>query len=375
MANHSKILARGLQRGERDPDRVLAGWLGPRFMAYRKRFEEAEAGRRLDYPLHLDIDVATVCQLGCPMCPAGREAGENPFPGFGLFMDEALYMGAVREAEVLGVPSIRLGMTGEPLLAPDVDLWALEATRRGFLDVSLITNGQGLDGRTSERLIGAGLTRLMVSVDAATEGTYGLVRPGGDFERLLANVGEFLRARARHGSPLPLLRLSFVVMDGNEGEVGLFGEKFASLADYLTFQDYLNVVGLPETDFKAGPAKRLPAGGEFFCPDPLTRLAIHADGGLFPCCSDFGRLAPLGNLKTASLREVWNSPEARRLAGPGGRGNLACRACLRASGAGDCAAGTDSPGPGAKGPGPGGPVTFGPRPRALAELGDPAGLG
>ncbi|MDR0622451.1 MAG: radical SAM protein [Deltaproteobacteria bacterium] len=378
MAKFTKTLARGRQESERDPEAILARELGPRFMAYRKRFWSAELGLRPEIPLHLDVDVATVCQLGCPMCPAGREAGENPFPGFGLFLDEELYLSAVREAEKLGIPSIRLGLTGEPLLAPDMDLWVLEASKRGFLDIALITNGQLLDASLSERLIQAGLTRLMVSVDAVTEATYQTVRPGGDYARLLANLEAFLEVRERLGSRLPVLRLSFVVRADNQAEAAPFAEKFSGLADYLAFQDYLNVVGRPDTDLGLKPAKALPENAKHRCPDPLTRLAIHADGGLFPCCSDFGRLAPLGNLATHGLKEVWNSRRALVLAGSGGRLSAPCQACLKASGhlapseRANGAGGGDGPGQGTgQGTGPKG--WAGPNPRALAELDGQAG--
>jgi radical SAM protein with 4Fe4S-binding SPASM domain len=139
---------------------------------------------------------------------------------------------------------------------------------------------------------------------------------------------------------------------------------FSPLADYLAFQDYLNIFGRAETDFKPSESDLPPKiaidsvakTSPFFCPDPLTRLAVHADGGLFPCCSDFGRLAPLGNLKTHTLREVWNSPRALKLASPAGRQSLPCRECLKASGTEE--ASED----------PSIPVAGNPRSRALAEI-------
>jgi radical SAM protein with 4Fe4S-binding SPASM domain len=266
------------------------------------------------------------------MCPASLESRENPFPGFGLFMDRELYREAIRQAEEMKVPSIRFGLSGEPLLVADIDRWVAEAVKKGFIDLALITNGQLLDRRMSQKLIEAGLTKLMISVDAATEGTYSQVRPGGNFDRLIGNIQSFLRIRKELKTILPVLRLSFVVMTKNQRESDLFREKFSNLADYLSFQDYLNINGSDKTNFKVGPVKKRPAKNCFFCPDPLTRLAVYADGGLFPCCSDFGRLKPLGHLKTHSLKEIWNSAQALALVGPNGQQNPACQRCLAASG-------------------------------------------
>jgi molybdenum cofactor biosynthesis enzyme MoaA len=153
-----------------DPEARLSAMLGPRFAAYRRAFAAAEAGLRPSAPLHLDIDVTTICQLACPMCPTGGADGLH-FPGLGLVMGEGLYQTALREAAELGVPSIRLGMTGEPLLIPDIDRWVAEARAAGMIDIGLITNGQSLTDEMALRLIMAGLTRLMISVDAATAAT------------------------------------------------------------------------------------------------------------------------------------------------------------------------------------------------------------
>ncbi|MDR0355904.1 MAG: radical SAM protein [Deltaproteobacteria bacterium] len=314
-----------------NPDWILGERLGPAFLSYRRRFKRIE--RRLENrppaPMHLDIDVTTVCQLACPMCPASLDGAENPFPGFGLFMDEEIYFEVLKQAQNKGVPSLRLGVTGEPLLVPDLDQWVFAAKEAGFLDVALVTNGQLLDEKTSERLVKAGLTRLMISVDAASAAVYERVRPGGDFERLLGNIETFLNVRQDLGGPLPLLRLSFVVMGSNRAEMDAFREKFAGSADYLAFQDYLRIVG-PTTQALRTDEDHLETK-PFSCPDPLTRLAIYADGSMFPCCSDFGRLEPVGSLWDMSLEQAWNSPRALKLAQPEGRNCLSCRKCREAS--------------------------------------------
>jgi hypothetical protein len=310
-----------------DPDARLAALLGPRFAKYRRDFKAAESGIRPPAPLHLDVDVTTACQLACPMCPAGGSF-ESDFPGMGLFLDEKLYQEALREAERLSMPSIRLGMTGEPLLISDIDRWAMEAKAAGFIDLALITNGQLLSAEKSTLLIEAGLTKLMVSVDAACPETYAKMRPGGDFERLVENIEDFLAVRFAKNSRLPLLRLSFVVSSLNKSEIEAFRAKFSTLADWLVFQDYLSL----SPDPSLAPADLERPGKDLSparCPDPLARMALLSDGGLFPCCSDFARLAPLGRMPRDSIESVWRSQAAESLAA-----NLdhpSCRKCLAAS--------------------------------------------
>ncbi|MDR1044960.1 MAG: radical SAM protein [Candidatus Adiutrix sp.] len=311
----------------RDPQAVLSGLLGAPFAEYRRRWAEAEGDRRPAAPLHLDVDVTTACNFRCPMCPAGQSG--HIFPGFekGRFLDRALYRKALAEGRAFGLPSLRLGLTGEPLLIDDLDQWVAEAREAGVLDISLISNGRLLSGEMSRRLIRAGLTRLMISVDAAGAGTYARVRPGGDWRILLKNIDDFLRLRRELNSPTPLLRISFVEMSLNQGQQRAFEEIFGPRADYLSFQRYQNILGGRETDFR--PAGQAPAGaGQGFCAEPLTRLALHADGGLFPCCSDFGRRSPLGRLPADGLLGTWNSAAAAALARPGAPGREPCRSCL-----------------------------------------------
>jgi hypothetical protein len=233
------------------------------------------------------------------------------------------------ESQKNQLPALRLGVTGEPLLLKNIAQYVQAARDRGVLDVALITNGQNLWPEMSQALIAAGLTRLMVSVDAATESTYRLVRPGGDWARLKSNLRDFLAIRASLKSPLPLLRLSFVDLALNAADKPLFERDFGPLADYLTFQSYQSLGGLPNLNpglDNAPPASLSPGD---VCLEPRCRLALHADGGLFPCCSDFGRLQPLGYFPALSLSQAWNSAPARELARDQGAFPQ-CRACQAA---------------------------------------------
>jgi hypothetical protein len=188
----------------------------------------------------------------------------------------------------------------------------------------------------SRRFIEAGLTRLMISVDAGSAPTYARVRPGGDWELLLHNIAEFRRIRREMDSVTPLLRISFVEMSVNRDDREDFERIFAPLADYLSFQRYLNILGGRDTDFRLDAEE--PAGATAlagFCAEPFTRLALHAEGGLFPCCSDFGRTAPVGRFTPGglgSLLAAWRSAAALALTRPEARDAPPCRECLAAAG-------------------------------------------
>jgi hypothetical protein len=322
-------LRRNRTINRKDPEITLERALGPSFAAYRKDFALAESFKPFPFPLHLDVDVTTKCDLGCPMCPTGARAG-NLFPGLGqgLALPFGLYARALSECAYHGLPSLRLGMSGEPLLVQGIDRWVSLARDLNVTDVQLVTNGQRLARKTSQRLIGAGLTRLMVSVDAGSPEAYARARPGGDFLRLLRNIEGFLEERERLGSLTPVLRLSFVDT-GDGGELDAFLALFGDMADYVAIQSYAPLVPGHALGLDGAAERLTPKGGR--CAEPWARLAIHANGGLFPCCSDHGRHWPLGFFPAVTLKGAWDSRMRRAVAGmiPG---CLAHPACLRCAG-------------------------------------------
>ncbi|MGL4208716.1 MAG: radical SAM/SPASM domain-containing protein [Candidatus Adiutrix sp.] len=309
---------------KKNPDAYLAEIIGEKFVAYRQNWAQAELGHRPNTPLHLDVDVTTACNLACPMCPAGNSG--HIFPGFkkGLFLKRSLYHKALDEGASFSLPSIRLGLTGEPLLVPDIEQWVKEAQEAKILDISLITNGLLLTPEKSENLIKAGLTRLMISIDAGSQQVYEKVRPKGDWFLLIQNIKSFLAARQSLAQATPILRLSFVEMEGNISDRQNFENIFGPLADYLTFQTYQNILGAEQTDFGLKNHK-MPQNG--FCPDPFTRLALYVDGALFPCCSDFGRQKPLANLASTTLLDFWQSPKCSVYANCQNSQGEPCRSC------------------------------------------------
>ncbi|MDR1081436.1 MAG: radical SAM protein [Deltaproteobacteria bacterium] len=353
MARPEAGIARSvLEAGASDPDAVLLSALGRGYAAYREAFRRAEAGELPPFPVHLDADVTTRCNLRCPICPAG--AGGGGYPGMGIDLDPALYSRALAEGEAGGLMSVRIGVTGEPLLADSPHMWVEEAAGRGVTDVSLITNGQLLYPEVSRRLAAAGLTRLMVSVDAGSEEGYRRARPGGDFRLLLENLRSFLAVRRELGRGIPVLRLSFVVREGTGSERDLFREKFSTLADYLSFQSYSPILErgrmAREAAAEAGPDPDPGSRGQAAdsqdpshppakaavhpgspesspCREPFTRICLYADGGLFPCCSDDGRLWPAGSLRGCTVREAWLSRAAFLARRPGRPSHPACLLC------------------------------------------------
>lgn len=293
----------------RTPDQILNRIYGSAYQKYRTAWERA--GQRQDpppFPLHLDIDTNYSCNLACIMCPQGQ--GGFPVSYDRKFLDFHLYERVLSEGVDNGLAAVRLGITGEPLLRADISEFVVLAKRLGILDIMLITNGQLLDEDIAANLMDAGLTRLMVSIDAFQPATYRRLRPGGELSRLENNLDRFLALRQKRGTELPLLRVSFVKTSFNWQEQDHFRQRWQNRADYICFQEYSNILGRADTTFYGPEPPRI---SDFRCPDPWQRLSLFVNGDMFPCCSDFGRLAPLSNATHTSVSQAWHSPAATRL--------------------------------------------------------------
>ena len=98
---------------------------------YRRDWNDVpEQKIELDFPLHLDIETTTRCNLLCPMCPRTLLVEKGTFNDFG-FLTRAEYRSIIDQGSANGVKSIKLNYLGELLLHKDVDWQIGYAKGRG----------------------------------------------------------------------------------------------------------------------------------------------------------------------------------------------------------------------------------------------------
>jgi hypothetical protein len=191
-----------------------------------------------------------------------------------------------------------------------------------------------------DRLLDTGLTRLEVSVDAADSATYARIRPGGDFAALEESSGLFLAKRARRGQAFPLLRLSFLELDHNRGQLEAFLDRWSGEADLFSIQRpiWFPGSGLPEPAPGTAPGRTpgsgpgggpgSPAGqGPAACVQPWQRLGVDHLGRIWPCCSWYGESLTGLDASTVDLASAWRAVGHLRRAHLDGRPPDPCRLC------------------------------------------------
>ena len=260
---------------------------------YRRLWDETSKLEIVtDFPLQLDFELNYSCNFSCPMCTWNAETtsrfGKDKWFPFEVWKE------LIDEAVPKGLKSIRLNQINEPLIRQDIVKFVEYARNAGILDIYFSTNGSLLTEKISRGLIEAGLLRLQVSLDAATEETYNKIRIGGDFNKILSNIDRFLEIRDEMGSKLPTLRVNFVKTSENIHELDQFIEMWEGKADFIGIQDLLGIVDKFDKSKKDGYD---PNVEDFKCAQPFQHMTVRSNGHILPCCSFFGPDTPIAKLK------------------------------------------------------------------------------
>ena len=161
----------------------------PEYIEYRRNFELAQKREYLsEFPLSVEIESSYHCNLECPMCPRVVNLGERNSE----HMSQELWQMVLSECKQHRLPSMLMDHEAESLMNPRFFDMVEAAKYAGVFDVWLHTNANMLTPKRSARLISSGLTKINFSIDATTSETYDIVRPGGDFKRVVENVKAFL---------------------------------------------------------------------------------------------------------------------------------------------------------------------------------------
>ena len=310
--------SRGISRlvsDKGDPNEIIAAEIGPGYWDYRRRWDEARAYEATPpFPLQVDFEQYYGCNLRCPICIMslpGEERAKfgDPSKKLGLGVIKRL----LDEGAANGQAAVGLNGICEPLLSPDLPEIVEYARSVGMADVMFNTNGLALDETVSRRLIEAGLTRIMISLDAATPETYRKIRVGSDFEKVTANVRRFAEIRSTMGKKLPILRVSFCVTSLNEAELPDFMEQWAPIVDFFSIQHYGNTFEgnhALERSRLFPDSHRYQPDAQTRCAQPNKRVMVRHNGDVVPCCDASGLNLVIGNVHHNTLSEIWNGKRA-----------------------------------------------------------------
>lgn len=289
---------------------------GARYREYRLGWAARAANRdEGQFPLNLNVEVTTRCNLACTFCTqpslTREQLGDMPWE---------LYTQVIDESEHYHLPAANLNGLGEPLLLRRLPEMVSYAKQHGVADVMFHTNGTVMTEPLARALIDSSLDRIIFSVDSPDKATYEAMRIRSNWERVVANIRMFADLRNRLGRSTPIIRTTMVVTDKTVHQVPGFVELWKPIADQITLQDltwrtkllengqWLNreqsaiPVDMEEVRVEAKRRKL-----SFICPYLYQSTYAFWNGDVIPCSNPNARKSMvMGSLKSQSLHQVWH---------------------------------------------------------------------
>ena len=286
-------------------------------MQKSKNLEAQESG-----PIQIDLELNGSCNMQCPFCIHGYNGQTNL--DLQLSLEQAKNI--LQQAYSAGAASLKLNYINEPLIRKDLEDVIAYARSIGYVNIYLVTNGSLLTPERQLSILQAGLTRIYVSIDAATAETYNKQRKSGLYDRVVGNVRSLIQTRNSLNMSFPLVRVSFLKNAINIHEALDFFDQWKNTADLITFQTMNNVpdteTGLSIESF----AEPKP------CDFPFKQFVVDHEGNILPCCKLPGRKLKIGNIKSMSIQQAWQSDKMQDLRSQHSSENSTlnpiCRACL-----------------------------------------------
>ena len=264
-----------------------------RFTEYRRKWDENP--KNLDhgnFPLHLDIETTSICNLRCPFCATTYSRFKDGFMSWKTvkrILDEA---GGNR------LYACKFNFRGEPLLHKELGRFITYAKKKGIIDVFFNTNAVLLTEDKAKMVIDSGLDRLIVSFEGFERFLYEKNRVGAKFDEVVANVERLRNLRERLGVSKPKIQVQALLVPELRNRMDEFVKFWENRVDQVSYNDMEPSVGTVLQRIKQ-------VKSTWICPFPYQRMTIMWDGTVTACKNDYNGKLALGNVNHYSLEKCW----------------------------------------------------------------------
>jgi len=284
------------ERIRRFNDLMSHGW-EEGYREYRRLWDELPAKAIVrDYPLLVDLELLSRCNLKCPMCPTVTDEYHqkriNPFK-MGV-MDVGLAKKIIDQ--VAGkIYSLRLSWIGEPTLHPKFIEIIRYAKNRGIPEICFLTNGTKLKLDFFKEMVEAGADWITVSIDGMGE-TYNKIRHPLKFDDTLKKIIDIKKYKDENGLIKPVIKIQGIWPAIKEDPEGY----------YNTFSPYVDLIAFnPLIDYLHKDSD-IVYENSFYCPQHYQRIVIGANGKVSMCSSDDFIDEPVGDANVQTVHEIWH---------------------------------------------------------------------
>ncbi len=261
---------------------------------YRRNWSEFAKNQQVsEYPLLVDIELSSLCNLTCPMCYTITDEFKQQVNV--TRMDWALYKKIIDEIDGK-VTAIRLSLRGEATLHAKFIEAIKYAKDHGIKEVSLLTHGGKLTLPYFKTMVEAGIDWITISVDGVGE-TYERIRKPLKFDDLLDKIKAIQQYKEEHKLKRPVIKVQGVWPAIVESGLDTYYSTLAPCTDLVAFN--------PLIDYLSNDT-HIEYLEEFTCPQQYQRLVIGADGLVMKCSNDEENREVIGDIKQETVHQVWH---------------------------------------------------------------------
>ncbi len=254
-----------------------------------------------DYPLHLDIELSSLCNLRCPMCYTITEEFKKKVNA--KLMDYGLFTKVVDECAAGGVYSVRLSFRGESFLHPRIVDCIRYAKKKGLREVSTLTNGLRLDEEMFRKVMEAGMDWITISFDGLGE-TYEKIRHPAKYERAIEKIANYASIKKEAGQVKPAIKVQSI-LPAIQDDPEAFYDVFAPITDMVSANPLIDYLQKDDQNM-------ILYEENFSCPQLYQRLVVGADGQVMICANDEDGDQVIGDANMQTIHEIWHGSELRK---------------------------------------------------------------
>lgn len=276
------------------------GW-GKEYSAYRKNWVRFAKNKVVsEYPLLVDVELASICNLKCPMCYTITDGFKKRVNQ--KLMDFNLFKKIIREIGGGKVPALRLSLRGEPTLHPKFIECVKCAKDNGIKEVSFLTNGSKLTSDFFKKIMKAGADWITVSIDGMGDVYEGIRKPL-KFKETLKKIIDIKEIKRQHNNHKPVIKIQSV-WPAIRDNADLYYDTFKPYVDFIAFNPLIDYLGR-DSD--------IVYEDNFSCPQLYQRLVIGSNGRAMLCANDEGNKYIIGDSNKKNIYDIWHGFELNRM--------------------------------------------------------------
>ena len=275
------------------------GW-ETEYLEYRKNWSKYPERQLVSaYPLLVDLELSTLCNLRCPMCYTITEEFKQKVNA--SLIDFGLYTRIIDEI-ASNVPAIRLSLRGEPTIHPKFVECIKYAKKKGIQEVSTLTNGSRLSAGFFKKMLDSGIDWITISVDGLDE-MYESIRKPLKFNETLQKLQDIKRIKNNERVHKPVIKVQTIWPAIRENPEKFY-DVIAPYADMIAFNPLIDYLGNDDEIFYED---------NFSCCQLYQRLVVGVDGQAMMCSNDEDGTVIIGNAKIERIYDIWHGDALNRV--------------------------------------------------------------